>query len=72
MVEYIRALHPNPEQDGYNNDISDEKLSGCGDRVLVEYQEVPPIEEGDVFRARCPSCKHRNSRMEVLGVQREE
>lgn len=72
MTDYIRAKHPNPEQPDYNDDIADEKLPGCGESVLIEYGEAPPVEQGDVFRDKCPSCKRRDARMEVLDVQRDE
>lgn len=72
MADYIRALHPNPEQDGFNSDIRDEDLPGCGESVLIEYDDAPPVEEGDVFRERCPSCKHHNARLEVLDIKRGE
>lgn len=66
MADYIRALHPNPEQDNYNDSVSAEKLPGCGDTVLVEADELPPMKEGDVFREQCPSCKRHKSRLEVV------
>lgn len=68
MTEYIRALHPNPEQEDMNEDIPDEKLPGCGDSVLLEYDEAPPVEKGDVFRDSCPSCDRHDARLEVLEV----
>lgn len=72
MADYIRALHPNPEQDGYNDDIPDENLPGCGENVLIEYQDAPPVQEDDVFRDTCPSCKLYDARLEVLNVRRDE
>jgi hypothetical protein len=72
MADYLRAKHPNPEQDGFNSEIPDEELPGCGDSVLIEYADLPPVEEGDVFRDSCPSCKRHNARLEVLDVLREE
>ncbi|WP_121821030.1 hypothetical protein [Halostella salina] len=71
MVEYVRALHPNPEQDGMADDIPDEKVPGCGDTVLLEYDEAPPVEEGDVFRDSCPSCKRHDARLEVVEIRAE-
>lgn len=72
MTEYIRARHPCPEHDGFNDELPDERLPGCGETVLIEYQEIPPVEEGDVYRDLCPSCKNRKSRLEVVEVIVEE
>jgi hypothetical protein len=72
VTEYIRALHPNPEQPDYNDAINNEKLPGCGDTVLVETDELPPVKEGDVFRDRCPSCRRHKSRLEVVEIVSEE
>lgn len=69
---YIRAEHPCPEQPNYNSEIPDEQLPGCGDIVVLEYDNVPPVAEGDVFREKCPSCKHHNSRLEVVEVLTED
>lgn len=72
MSEYVRAKHPYPEQSGMNSDLSDRQLPGCGDAVLLEYDEAPPVEAGDVFRDSCPSCKRHNARLEVLAVDADE
>lgn len=72
MTEYIRAKHPNPEQDGFDNDIPDEQLPGCGNSVLIEYQDAPPVEAGDIFRESCPSCKRHDARLEVLDVRSDD
>lgn len=70
MTEYLRAKHPCPEQPDYNDEIDPEKLPGCGDLVLIKYEdgEMPPVESGDVLRDRCPSCKRHNARLEVRTV----
>jgi len=68
MADYIRALHPNPEQPDYNDAVNTEKLRGCGDTVLIEGDELPPVQEGDVFRELCPSCKQHKSRLEVVEI----
>lgn len=72
MADYVRALHPCPEQEGMSEDIPDEQLPGCGDTVLLEYRDAPPVEDGDVFRDQCPSCKRRDSRLNVIDVRKED
>lgn len=72
MTEYIRAKHPNPEKPDYNDAINTEQLPGCGDTVLMEADEVPPVQEGDVFRGQCPSCTRRKSRLKVVEIVSEE
>ena len=71
MTDYVRAEHPNPEQEDMSSDIPDEQLPGCGDTVLLEYKDAPPVEGGDVFRDTCPSCKRHNARLEVINLQSE-
>lgn len=68
MADYVRAKHPNPEQPDFN-DIASENLPGCGDTVVLEAADIPPVEEGDVFRGRCPSCKRPNARLVTLTVE---
>lgn len=72
MTDYVRALHPCPEHEGWSDDIPDEQLPGCGETVLLEYRDAPPVEKGDVFRDECPSCKRHNARLETIDVQRNE
>ena len=72
MVEYVRALHPNPERLDYNDAINTEKLPGCGDTVLIEADKLPPVKEGDVFREKCPSCTRHDSRLEVVEIVSEK
>lgn len=72
MAEYIRALHPNPEQPDYNDAINTEKLPGCGDTVLIDADKLPPVKKGDVFREKCPSCTRHKSRLEVVEIVSEE
>lgn len=72
MADYLRTLHPCPESEGMSDEIPDERLPGCGDTVLIEYQEAPPVKEGDTFRDQCPSCKRMNARLKVLDVHRDD
>lgn len=68
MAGYIRAKHPSPEAPTYNDSIPDDELPGCGDTVLLQFEDVPPVAKGDVFRNSCPSCNRTDARLEAVEV----